>query len=60
MNTYVTGSAHTKDIYRYARMSIDPNVKNQRYELNIVALDLFTQHAGQFNKLLYDDHEVSF
>ncbi|XP_072042850.1 DNA-dependent protein kinase catalytic subunit-like [Amphiura filiformis] len=52
------GSKHTKDIYRFSRMSIDPTVKNVRYELNRVSLELFAKHAGQFNQLLYDDHKA--
>ncbi|XP_033121520.1 DNA-dependent protein kinase catalytic subunit-like [Anneissia japonica] len=49
-------SEHSDEIYRYAKMSIDPTVDLQRYHIPKAGLLLFTKHAPQFNEYLYRDH----
>ncbi|XP_022110985.1 DNA-dependent protein kinase catalytic subunit-like isoform X2 [Acanthaster planci] len=51
------GAKHSKDIYRFARMAIDPTVDHTRYELNKAGLNMFAKHSAQFGPYLYSDHQ---
>jgi hypothetical protein len=53
-----TDSACSYDIFKYARMSLDPGVGYTRYDTPRAALQLFARHSSQFRQFLVDDYKV--
>ena len=51
-------SKYAYDIFKYARMAIDPNVELVRFEMPKSGLLLFSRHASQFSQYLVDDYKV--
>ncbi|KAI0227633.1 DNA-dependent protein kinase catalytic subunit [Lamellibrachia satsuma] len=54
------GAKHAFDIFKYASMALDTNIKHSRFEMLKSALRLFARHAGQFSEYLLDDHKAMF
>ncbi|XP_033751348.1 DNA-dependent protein kinase catalytic subunit-like [Pecten maximus] len=50
-------SQQSYDIFKYARMAIDPKVDYTRYQVPSAGLKLFTKHAAQFSLYLIEDYQ---
>ena len=57
MNVFV-GSKNSYEIFKYARMAIDPAINYTRYDVPRAGLKLFSKHAAQFSLYLVDDYQV--
>ena len=54
------GSVHAKEIYRYCKMCIDPNLGLTRYDVPKAALGLLARHASQFKESVTDDSRALY
>ncbi|XP_069123844.1 DNA-dependent protein kinase catalytic subunit-like [Argopecten irradians] len=50
-------SQQSYEIFKYARMAIDPKVDYTRYHVPSAGLKLFTKHAAQFSLYLIEDYQ---
>ncbi|KAK6170524.1 hypothetical protein SNE40_018898 [Patella caerulea] len=48
------------DIYKYAKMAIDPSINLSRYEVPKAGLILFSKHASQLREFFIDDYQVMY
>ncbi|XP_041364232.1 DNA-dependent protein kinase catalytic subunit-like [Gigantopelta aegis] len=51
------GSKYAYEIFRFARMAIDPGITYTRYAVPAAGLRLFSRHADQFSEYLVDDYQ---
>ncbi|XP_072167838.1 DNA-dependent protein kinase catalytic subunit-like [Diadema setosum] len=49
---------HSREIYQYTSMAIDPSADTTRYDVPRAGVQLLARHAAQFNLYLYKDYEV--
>ncbi|GFR68847.1 DNA-dependent protein kinase catalytic subunit-like [Elysia marginata] len=54
------GSKYSYEIFKYARMAIDPNISYTRYDVPRAGLKLFARHAGQFKPFLMDEYRPMY
>ncbi|GFO12449.1 DNA-dependent protein kinase catalytic subunit, partial [Plakobranchus ocellatus] len=54
------GSTYSYDIFKYARMAIDPSISYTRYDVPRAGLRLFARHAGQFKTFLMDEYRPMY
>ncbi|XP_061175418.1 DNA-dependent protein kinase catalytic subunit-like [Saccostrea echinata] len=50
-------SSNSYEIFKYARMAIDPDINYTRYDVPRAGLKLFARHSAQFRSQLADDYQ---